>query len=167
MKPRFTITEADALLALPRPDTKAMTDRTEEERQAIDNRVGALVALLEGAPILQVATTYSIYPKTLRRMLDLCAKPAFNGGIHGFAVCIPGARLVDPQPRHTGLPPRGRAHAMTQLILAIPELGALVTKFKGEVPTRTRTSPAFERLYAHIKRMLKGMGLGDCYPLDV
>lgn len=46
MKPRFTITEADALLALPRPDTKAMTDRTEEEKQAIDNRVGALVALL-------------------------------------------------------------------------------------------------------------------------
>ncbi|MEB1558112.1 hypothetical protein VDQ91_15445 [Xanthomonas campestris pv. campestris] len=166
MKPRFTITEADALLALPRPDTKAMTDRTEEEKQAIDNRVGALVALLGGAPISQVATAYSIYPKTLRRMLDLCAKPAFNGGINGFAVCIPGARLVDPQPRHTGLPPQGRAHAMTQLILAIPELGALVAKFKGEVPTRTRTSPAFDRLYAQIKRILKGVGLGDCYPLN-
>ncbi|MDO7963669.1 hypothetical protein [Xanthomonas euvesicatoria] len=166
MKPRFTITQADALLALPRPDTKAMTDRTEAEKQAIDNRVGALVALLGGAPISQVAIAYFINPKTLRRMLDLCAKPAFNGGINGFAVCIPGVRLVDPQPRHTGLPPQGRAHAMKQLILAIPELGALVAKFKGEVPTRTRTSPAFDRLYAHIKRMLKEKGLGACYPLN-
>ncbi|UOV05465.1 hypothetical protein MUU75_01675 [Pseudoxanthomonas mexicana] len=166
MKPRFTITEADALLAMPRPDTKAMTELTEEEKQAIDNRVDALVALLEGASISQVAKLYSIHPKTLRRMLDLCSEPAFNGGINGFAVCMPRTRLVDPQPRDTGIPPQGRAHAMAQLILAIPELGALVAKFKGEVPTRTRTSPSFDRLYADIKRILKAKGLGDGYPLN-
>ena len=120
MKPRFTMIEADALLALPRPDTKAMTDRTEEEKQAIDNRVDALVALLGGASITQVAALYSLHPRTLRRMLDLCAEPALNGGINGFSVCIPRTRLVDPQPRDTGLPLQGRAHDMTRLIQKIP-----------------------------------------------
>lgn len=166
MKPRFTMIEADALLALPRPDTKAMTDRTEEEKQAIDNRVDALVALLGGASITQVAALYSLHPRTLRRMLDLCAEPALNGGINGFSVCIPRTRLVDPQPRDTGLPLQGRAHDMTPLIQTIPELGALVVKFKGQLPTRVRTSPSFDRLYVDVKRLLKAKELGDSYPLN-
>lgn len=166
MKPRFTMTEANALLALPRPDTKAMKDRDEVEKQAIDNRADALVALLEGAAIKQVATAHRLHPKTLRRMLDLVAEPALNGGINGFAVCIPGARLVDPQPRGTGLPLLGRAHSMTRLVLAIPEIGVLVAKFKGALPKRKQTSPAFNRLYAEIKRILKAKEMGDGYPLN-
>ena len=166
MKARFTMTEAAALLALPRPDTAAMTNRSEAEKRDIDNRANALAELLEGSTIKQVATARKLHPKTLGRMLDLVAEPALDGGVNGFAVCIPRVRLVDPQPREAGLPTLGRAHAMTRLVGALPEVGVLLVKFKGRLPTRKQTSPAFDRLYAEIKRVLKEKGLGDRYPLN-
>ncbi|MEN1925102.1 hypothetical protein [Luteimonas qiangzhengi] len=166
MTVRFTLTEAKALLALPRPDTKAMKDRSEDEKLAIENRVAALVALLEGTSIKQVSDAHNLHPKTLRRMLNLVAGPAPKGGINGFAVCTPRMRLVDPQPRETGLPILGKAHAMARLVLAIPEIGTLIGKFAGALPTRKQSSPAFNRLYKEMKRILTAKDLDDCYPLN-
>ena len=166
MRSRFTMTEVDALLALPRPDTMAMTHLSDEEKRAIVNRVNALNELLKGSTIKHVAKVYKLHRKTLSRMLDLVAEPALDGGVNGFAVCIPGARLVDPQPCESGFPLLGRAHAMTRLVQAMPELGVLIGKFKGALPTRKQTSPSFDRLYVEMKRILKAQGLGDGYPLN-
>jgi len=166
MRPRFTTTEVATLLALPRPDTAAMTDLSDSEKQAVQNRTNALVELIEGSTINQVAKAYGLHRKTLSRMLDLVMEPAVGGGINGFAVCMPGARLVDPQPRETGLPILGRAHAMARLVLAIPEIGVLAAKFKNTLPTRKRTSPSFDRLYAEMKRILNAKELENSYPLN-
>src|SRR3546814_13256523 len=50
------LTEDDVarLLALPRPDTAAMVDLDDSTRKAIENRVSALTALIEGEPVKRV-----------------------------------------------------------------------------------------------------------------
>ncbi|RDI99337.1 hypothetical protein DVT68_00270 [Dyella solisilvae] len=160
---RFTEQEVKTLLALPRPDTKAMAD--DAERRAVDNRVAALVELIHGAPVKAVATRYRLHRKTLRRMLRLVSQPGLDGSLMGFSVCIPGLRLVDLRPRITGIPESGHAHAMTRLVEAIPELHQLIMRFTGALPARTQTSPAFDRLYKDMKRALKAAGLEQHYPL--
>src|SRR3546814_16538991 len=94
------LTEDDVarLLALPRPDTAAMVDLDDSTRKAIENRVSALTALIEGEPVKRVATLYGIHRKTCKRMLELAHEPAPNGGVHGFAVFLPQLRLVAPKP---------------------------------------------------------------------
>jgi len=99
MSARFTDREVQVLLALPRPDTKVMMDAKETVLLAINDRVSALVELIHGAAIKAVAERYGLHRKTLRRMLDLAVQPGLDGSMLGFAVCIPGARLVDPRPR--------------------------------------------------------------------
>ena len=100
------LTEDDVarLLALPRPDTAAMVDLDEATLKAINNRVTALVALIEGEPVKRVSTLYGLHRKTCKRMLELANEPAPGGGVHGFAVCLPQVRLVDPKPRAKDAP---------------------------------------------------------------
>jgi hypothetical protein len=166
MSARFTEQEVQTLLALPRPDTKAMKEVPDNVRRAIDNRAAALVELIQGTSIKTVARRYGLHRKTLRRMLDLVTQPGLDGSLLGFAVCIPSARLVDPRPRTADIPRVGHAHAMTRLVEALPELRELITRFTGASPTRTQTSPAFDRLYKEMKRILKAKGLENGYPLS-
>lgn len=163
----FTEADVARLLALPRPDTVAMVDLDEVTRKAVDNRVSALVALIEGEPIKRVSKLYGLHRKTCKRMLALANEPASNGGVHGFAVCLPRLRLVDPKPVKKGTPLLKHAHAMTRLVDSLPELKAALVKFKGALPSRRQTSPAFNRLCEEVKRILSRAGLGeDDYPLN-
>ena len=166
MTVRFTQQEAEALLALPRPDVKAMKDVDERKICDINNRVSSLVELLHGASVNSVSKRYGIHRKTLDRMLELVAQPGADGSFIGFAVCIPGARLVDSRPRSSAIPTSGGSHAMTRLVEAIPELREAISKFRGTLPTRTQTSPAFDRLNKEMKRILNKLGLQNAYPLS-
>src|SRR3546814_11757732 len=67
------LTEDDVarLLALPRPDTAAMVDLDDSTRKAIENRVSALTALIEGAPVKPVAPHFGLQRKTCKRMLAI------------------------------------------------------------------------------------------------
>lgn len=164
MTARFTETDIASLRALPRPDTKAMKDLSDAERAAIENRVAALDAALEGASEASIAKLYGIHRKTVRRMLELVDKEAPDGGGYGFQVCMPHARLVDPQPKSTDGPLLGRAHDLLRLIAKVPEVGVLLGRFKGALPTRKRTSPAFDRLCADIRRAIAAKEMSDGYP---
>lgn len=157
------LTEEDVarLLALPRPDTAAMVDIDDATRKTIDNRVNALVALIEGEPIKRVSTLYGIHRKTCKRMLEFANEPAPSGGVHGFAVCLPQVRLVDPKPRDKDAPVLKHAYGMTRLVDSLPELKAALIKFKGPLPSRRQTSPAFNRLYDEVNRILRRAGRGD------
>ena len=161
------LTEDDVarLLALPRPDTAAMVDLDEATRKAINNRVTALVALIEGEPVKRVSTLYGLHRRTCKRMLELANEPAPGGGVHGFAVCLPQVRLVDPKPRAKDAPVLKHAYGMTRLVEAVPELKAALVKFKGALPSRRQTSPAFNRLCGDVNRILGRAGRGeDDYP---
>ncbi|MGV8950181.1 MAG: hypothetical protein ACOH2M_03685 [Cypionkella sp.] len=163
------LTEEDVarLLALPRPDTKAMVDLSLAERDEIENRVTALVALIEGVPVKRVAGTYGLHRKTCKRMLELANEPAAGGGVHGFAVCMPHVRLVDPKPRKTDAPLQKRAYDMTRLVESIPELNTLIAKFRGALPTRKQSSPSFNRFCGEVKRVLGRNGRCETdYPLN-
>lgn len=161
------LTEDDVarLLALPRPDTAAMVDLDDATRKAIENRVSALTALIEGEPVKRVATLYGIHRKTCKRMLELANEPAPSGGVHGFAVCLPQVRLVDPKPRDKEAPVLKHAYGMTRLVDSLPELKAALINFKGPLPSRRQTSPAFNRLFGEVNRILDRAGRGeDDYP---
>lgn len=157
------LTEDDVarLLALPRPDTTAMADLDEVTRKAIDNRVMALVALIEGEPIRRVSKLYGLHRRTCKRMLERANEPAQNGRLHGFAVCLPQVRLVDPKPRAKDVPVLKHAYGMTRLVEAVPELKAALVKFRGALPSRRQTSPAFNRLCGEVNRILARAGRGD------
>lgn len=149
------------LLALPRPDTAAMVDLDEATRRAIDNRANALVELINGEPVKRVSTLYGIHRKTCKRMLELANEPAPGGGVHGFAVCLPQVRLVDPKPREKDAPVLKHAYGMTRLVEAVPELKAALVKFRGALPSRRQTSPAFNRLCGEVNRILGRAGRGE------
>lgn len=166
MRPRFTKEEITALRALPRPDTKAMRELSYEDRAKCDNRIKALDAALEGSSEASVAKLYGIHRKTVRRMLELVDKEAPDGSIYGYQVCMPHARLVDPKPQALDGPLLGRAHDMVRLIAKVPEVGTRLGRFKGALPTHKRTSPAFDRLYEDIKRILTANSMADGYPLN-
>src|SRR3546814_9452478 len=76
-------------------------------------------------------------------MLELANEPAPSGGVHGFAVCLPQVRLVDPKPRDKEAPVLKHAYGMTRLVDSLPELKAALINFKGALPSRRQTSPAF------------------------
>ena len=161
------LTEDDVarLLALPSPDTAAMVDLDDATRKAIEDRVSALTALNEGEPVKRVATLYGIHRKTCERMLELANKPAPSGGVHGFAVCLPQVRLVDPKPRDKEAPVLKHAYGMTRLVDSLPELKAAFINFKGALPSRRQTSPGFNRLCGEMNRILDRAGRGeDDYP---
>lgn len=163
----FTQEVVEKLLGLPRPDTVAMIDLDELTRKAIDNRVCALIALLEGEPIRRVSKLYGLHRKTCKRMLALVNEPAISGDVHGFAVCVPGMRLGHPTPRERNTFVLKSSFAVTRLVNSIPELKTAIAKFKGALPSRRQTSPAFNRLYEEVKRILGRTGLGeDDYPLN-
>jgi hypothetical protein len=164
--PRFSEAEAAALRALPRPDTKAMKHLSDEERGSIDNRVAALDAALDGASEASVAKLHGIHRKTVRRMLELVDKEGPDGSLYGFQVCMPHARLVGPTPKCADGPLLGRAHDMVRLIMKVPEVGVLLGRFKAALPTRNQTSPAFDRLYADIKRVLAKLSMDQDYPFN-
>ncbi len=166
MTSRFTEADIAALRGLPRPDTKAMTELTDEQRAQIDNRIKALDAALEGNSVASVARLYRIHRKTVHRMLELVDKEAPDGTIYGFQVCMPHVRLANPEPRSVDGPLLGRAHDMSRLIAQVPEVGALLGRFKAVLPARKRTSPAFDRLYEDIKRALTANSMADGYPLN-
>ena len=157
------LTEEDVarLLALPRPDTAAMVDLDDASRKAVENRVSALTALIEGQPIKRVAKLYGIHRRTCKRMLELANEPAPRGGVYGFAVCLPHVRLVDPKPREMDAPVLKYAYGMTRLVESLPELKAALVKFKGALPSRRQTSPAFNRLCEEVNRILARAGRGE------
>lgn len=163
----LTEEQAQALLALPRPNAREMLNLTDVERDAIDNRVKALVALIEGHPIRKVARTYGLNRRTCERMLKLAIEPTDAGGINGFAVCMPGVRLVDPTPRKTNLPLQKRPYDMLRLLENIPALRDALKAFRGDLPSRKQGSPKFDRLCMSLKSILKENGRGeDDYPLN-
>src|SRR3546814_19840067 len=108
-------------------------------RKAIENRVSALTALIEGEPVKRVATLYGIHRKTCKRMLELANEPAPSGGVHGFAVCLPQVRLVDPKPRDKEAPVLKHAYGMTRLVASLPETKAPPIHFQGALPQRRHT----------------------------
>jgi transposase InsO family protein len=163
---RFSSEEVQALLALPRPDTKAMKGLDDEQREQIENRIKALEAALEGASEASVAKLYGLHRKTVRRMVDLVDKEAPDGSLFGFQVCMPHARLVVPQPKSTDGPLLGRAHDLVRLLGQATEVGALLGRFKGPLPTRKRTSPRFDRLCEDIRRALAAKGMDTGYPFN-
>lgn len=161
----LTDNDVERLLALPRPDTQAMIDLPQSERAEIDNRVAALVALIQGEPVRRVATLHGLDPRTCKRMLVAANQPAPAGGVLGFAVCIPRLRLVEPRPRNVHAPLLKRSYDMSRLVESIPDFKAVLAKFKGALPTRTQRSPAFDRLFREVNLILKRHGRGeDDYP---
>ncbi|WP_228076517.1 hypothetical protein [Novilysobacter ciconiae] len=143
-----------------------MKHLTDEERRAIQNRIAALDAALGGASEASVAKLHRLSRKTVRRMLELVDQEAPDGTLYGFRVCMPHARLVNPKPRSSDGPLLGRAHDMVRLIEKVPEIGVLLGRFKGQVPTRTQSSPSFNRLCADIKRVLTKLSMENGYPFD-
>src|SRR3546814_14361599 len=98
-------------------------------------------------------------------MLELWNEPAPSGGVHGFAVCLPQVLLVDPKPRDKEAPVLKHAYGMTRLVDSLPELKAALINFKGALPSRRQTSPAFNRLCREVNRILERAGRGeDDYP---
>lgn len=163
----LTEEEAQTLLALPRPNTAGMLNLSVAERDAIDNRVNALVALIEGHRVRKVARTYGLSRRTCERMLRLAIERTDTGGLNGFAVCMPGARLVDPAPRATDLPLQKRPYDMLRLLENIPALRDALKSFRGDLPSRKQSSPKFDRLCNSLKSILKANGRGeDDYPLN-
>ncbi|HEY0489391.1 MAG TPA: hypothetical protein VGD30_07765 [Telluria sp.] len=163
----LTEEQVQMLLALPRPDTKAMNDLAVEDRNAIDNRVNALVSLIEGHSVREVARTHGLTRRTCKRMLTLAVESSALGDINGFAVCMKGARLVDPAPRDIDGPLQKRPYDMLRLLEKIPKIKAMLTAFRGDLPSRTQTSPKFNRLCTSLKGVLKEHGLGqEDYPLN-
>lgn len=166
MKVRFTQREHDTILALPRPDTHHIEKTDPAKAKAINTRVAALIDLVHGSSVNAISKRYGLHPKTLYRMIELAIQPGPQGEILGFAVCTPGARFGSPEPRTDAAPTVATSHAMTRLVSAVTELAAAIAKFTGPLPSKTQSSPAFDRLNKEMRRILKSGGIDTSYPFN-
>lgn len=152
-----------AIHATPKPRPEGFSV---DEWSAIENRIGAMEALLEGSPMILVSANRKIDRKTLRRMLQQALGRGEDGNQVGFFACVPRRRFAPPTPKQIDVPKKAHAFAFVMVLRAIPEIAAKVHSFKGPLPTRHRASPSFNRLYNSIAATLKKCGHDSSYPLN-
>lgn len=160
---QLTQEDVAAIRATPKPRPEGFS---EGEWTAIENRIGAMDALLEGSPIIVVAANRNVDRKTLRRMLQRALGRGEDGHQIGYFACIPRRRFAPPTPRQIDVPNKPHAFAFVMVLRAIPEIAVKVHSFKGPLPTRHRASPSFNRLYNSIAAILKSLGHQNAYPLN-
>lgn len=160
---RLTQEDVTAIRATHKPRAEGFSAG---EWAAVENRIGAMDALLEGAPIIAVAANRSIDRKTLRRMLQTALERGSDGHQVGYFACIPRKRFAPPTPKQIEVPRKSHAFAFVMVLRAIDEIAAKVHSFKGPLPTRHRASPSFNRLYNSVAAILKRQGHQDAYPLN-
>lgn len=163
MKLRITDELVDHIRATPKPVEQAFSL---EEWPAIDNRVRALDDLLSGATVSAVATHRSLDRKTVRRLLSLAIERGVDGKHVGYQACIPFKRFSPPAPQTAEVPAKAHAFALEMVLRAMPVITDKLHAFKGALPTRSRKSPAFNRLYNSIAAILRDHGHGCRYPLN-
>lgn len=160
---QLTQEDVAAIRATPKPRPEGFS---EGEWPAIENRIIAMDALLEGSPIIAVARNRRIDRKTLRRMLQEALGRGQDGHQIGYFACVPRKRFAPPTPTRIMVPTQPHAFAFVMVLRAIPEIAAKVHSFKGPLPTRHRASPSFNRLYNSIAAILKRCGHQEAYPLN-
>ena len=164
MRTQLTEADVEAIRACPKPNKASFRD---EEWVIIENRIRAMDSLLEGASVSAVATRHALDRKTLARMIEHAVQRCeLTGRRIGYDVCIPQRRFAIRAPRQAVMPQQAHAFAFEMVLQALPELGRLVHKFKGVLPSRQRRSPAFNRLYAAMAKILRDKGHADAYPLN-
>lgn len=131
-----------------------------------DRRVLALSAVLDGASIQEAAKANGVDRTTLTAMNEAVTKIAPDGKPFGYRVCIPWYRVTDSEVPQAEVPLASCAGAFTQLLVALPELKALVRSFKGKLPSHNNPSPKFDVFFKKFLSHLKGKGLECHYPLN-
>lgn len=131
-----------------------------------DKRVLALSAVLDGASIKEAAKANRVDRTTLTAMAEAFAKIAPDGNPFGYRVCIPWYRVTDSEVHQAEVPLASGSGAFTRLLVALPELKALVSNFKGKLPLHNDPSPKFDVFFRTFVAHLKGKGLECHYPLN-
>jgi hypothetical protein len=163
MKERWSQEVVEALRAVPKL-AEAAFDK--EEWKEVENRMDALDALLDGSTVSKVATRFGLDRKTVARMRDLATERGADGKLLGYRICVPMKRVAPATPKGAEVPRKGHAFAFEITVRALPDLEKKVDAFNGALPTRSTPSPAFDRLYASIAKLLRDAGYGDHYPLN-
>ena len=160
---QLTQEDIAAIRDTPKPRPEVFS---EDEWASVENRIGAMDALLEGSPIIVVAANRKVDRKTLRRMLQEALGRGEDGHQIGYFACIPRKRFAPPTPKQIEVPHKPHAFAFVMVLRAIDEIAEKVHSFKGPLPTRYRASPSFNRLYNSLAAILKRRGYQGAYPLN-
>lgn len=163
MKERWTQELVEALRAEPRLAEAAFSN---EDWPAVKNRMDALDALLEGSTVSHVAKRFSLDRKTVARMRDKAVERSVDGKLLSYRICIPMKRVAPATPQGAEVPLEAHAFAFEITVRAVPELEKRVNAFNGALPTRSRPSPAFDRLFNSITKLLRDGGYANHYPLN-
>lgn len=143
-------------------------DMDESVRANFHNACKALTAVITGQlNLTRASQVHHLCRKRLRRMVAHAPLPARDGHPNGFRVCIPwGSYVVDPIDGSDGEMPRvAGPHAVRKLLLAQPEVAALVDAYCQALPPG-KPPKSFDRLHGKIVALLKRLDLGDYYPLN-
>ncbi len=152
------------LLTWPLPDRVSIQAK---HRNAFDQRVSALRAVISGASILSAADLYEVDRETLTWMVEQAPSLADDGKPKGFRVCIPYFRHgIAAVPKGAGIPTKATPHAFTQLLSTVGEAAALVNSYAGPLPVQNQRCSEFETLFRRFKALLKERGLAKSYPLN-
>lgn len=163
MKERWTQELVDALRAIPRLVKEAFDD---EEWPPIENLMNALDALLDGSTLSAVATRFGLDRKTVARLRDNAVERGADGRLLSYRICVPRKRIAPPTPEGAEVPLKAHAFAFEITLRALSRLEEKVNAFSGPLPTRHTPSPAFNRLYNSMEKLLRDGGYANHYPLN-
>lgn len=163
MRLRITDEIVEALRATPQLQASSFSV---DDWTGVERRIKALNDLLAGATVSAVATRHSLDRKTVARLFANAVERAPDGERYGYRACIPNKRFAPPTPQGTGVPAKAHAFAFEMVVRALPAVADVLHEFKGSLPSRSTPSPAFNRLYNSIVKLLTAHGYAKHYPLN-
>jgi putative transposase len=163
MRVRWTEELVDALRAIPKLAESAFDA---EEWPAVENRMDALDALLDGSSVTDVSTRFCLDRKTVARLRDNSVERGVDGKPLSYRACVPMKRIAPATPQGAQVPVKAHAFAFEMTVRAVSGLSDKLNAFRGALPTRSTPSPAFNRLYASISKLLIEGGYSNHYPLN-
>lgn len=165
MRDAIEIYSPDEITSWPRPIREALKP---ESQMRYDNGCAALIAVLSGElGLTQAADDNHLCRKRLKAMVRRAVKVAPDGARYGYRVCVPwGAyHRDDSDSGEVEMPRLAVPHAMAAVLACHPPLRDLVEAYGHPLPPG-RPPKTFTRLHDKILAHLRGLDLGDYYPLN-
>lgn len=163
MRVRWTQELVDALRAIPKLAEEGFDP---DEWPAVKRRIDALDCLLDGSSVSDIARLHGIDRRTVARLRDHAVQRAADGRLLSYRACIPMKRFAPATPQGAEVPVKAHAFAFEMMVRAVPAIAEKLQNFKGVLPTRRTPSPAFNRLYASVAKLLTDGGFARHYPLN-
>lgn len=146
-----------------RPDA---THLNTVKRRKYEARCRALQAVATGSAVRVAAEQNGVDARTVKRDAQTAVSLAPDGSLTGFRACLPYRRRRRGDNEVSCYSSRGRAHAMTRLVMSNERIAAHIEAYRGPLPTGVRKNRQFDKHAKAFRLLVAEIHGEDSYPLQ-